>query len=110
MGFRTVVVLSNDYVHEWGHDPYLGSKIFLAAGTRDLAAGQNFSPYGEIVEQVHADTQTVAFLDGCGGEAMVREHWRCNEDDGAKNLRLLKALADKLGYSVRRKNKPASRR
>lgn len=27
MGFRTVVMLSNDYAHEWEHDPKLGEKI-----------------------------------------------------------------------------------
>lgn len=105
MGFRTVVVLNNDQAHKWVKDPELGRKISRAASLRGWA---DFHPlekltYGEVVEQVHADTQTVAFLDGYGGKAMAYSHWFRNESEDQKNLKLLKSLADSLGYRVSKK-------
>jgi hypothetical protein len=106
MGFRTVVVLSNDRAHEWQNDPELGNKIFHAASMQWCGGqdGKNRArqelPYGEVIEQVHADTQTVAFLDGYGGKAVAHSHWFHNQTEEQKNLAMLKALAEKLGYRV----------
>ena len=105
MGFRTVVVLNNDLTHEWEKDPELGRKISRAAslkGWTDLDTIDRF-PYGEVVEQVHADCQTVAFLDGYSGEAMAHMHWFHDQTKEQKNLAMLKALADTLGYRVSKK-------
>lgn len=109
MGFRTVVVLNNDQASEWEKDPELGRKIFLAASMQqfghedgtDLA--RRTLPYGQAIEQVHADTQTVAFLDGYGGKAVAWSHWYRSQTEEQKNLEMLKALADKLGYRVVKK-------
>jgi hypothetical protein len=105
MGFRTVVVLNNDQAHEWQNDSELGGKIMQAASFKGWVIDQRFDrfEYGEIIEQVHADTQTVAFLDGYGGNAMAYSHWFRGETDEQKNLKLLKALADSLGYRVSKK-------
>lgn len=106
MGFRTVVVLSNDRASEWENDPGLGKRIMLAAsmasygGTEGREDARFNLPYGEIVEQVHGDTQTVAFLDGYGGKAVARSHWHRGQTQDQKNLDMLKALAEKLGYRV----------
>jgi len=105
MGYRTVVVLNNDLTQEWEKDPELGRKISRAAslkGWTDLDTIDRF-PYGEVVEQVHADCQTVAFLDGYGGKAMAYSHWFRGETDDQKNLKMLKALAEQLGYRVSKK-------
>lgn len=107
MGHRTVVVLSNDRAHEWKNDPELGNKISTAAAY--LSHNPNYYfPYGEVVEQVHADVQTVAVLDGYGGTAVAHGNWRQNESEEDKNLRLLKEFADKLGYRVVKKSKTVS--
>lgn len=106
MGFRTVVVLSNDRSSEWENDPSLGKRIMLAASMASYGGSEGrddarFSlPYGEIVEQVHGDTQTVAFLDGYGGKPVAHSHWHHGQTEDQKNLELLKALAEKLGYRV----------
>lgn len=109
MGFRTVVVLSNDRSSEWQNDPQLGNKIFHAASmaqwARDQDGARDTLPYGHIVEQVHADTQTVAFLDGYSGKAVAHEHWHRGQTEDQKNLAMLKALAGVLGYRVVRKTK-----
>ena len=104
MGFRTVVVLNNDLAHEWENDPTLGRQIWMAACTMGREdQGIHALRYGQVIEQVHADTQTVAFLDGCGGKAVAHYHWYCGQTEEQKNLQLLKTLADKLGYRVSKK-------
>ena len=101
MGFRTVVVLSNDQAHEWKNDPELGKKIFYAAQPGGWSAALQ---YGKIIECVHADTQTLAVLDGYGGKPVAYTHWNREQTDEIRNLALLKELADKLGYRVVKKN------
>lgn len=101
MGFRTALVLSNDYAHEWENDPELGRKIWLAAST----SGRIDFQYGHIIEQVHADTQTLAVLDGYGGKAVAHTHWNRGQTDEIRNLALLKDLADKMGYRISKKPK-----
>jgi hypothetical protein len=107
MGFRTVVVLNNDLAHEWSKDPELGQKIMTSAsmlGYKD-AYGRDRGDlqYGMIVEQVHADTQTVAFFDGYSGKAMAWSHWHPAQTNESRDLEILKALAEKLGYRVVKK-------
>jgi len=108
MGFRTVVVLSNDQAHEWENDPELGKKIMHAAAVKTYdrdreghwhAARHPFQ-YGDIVEQVHADTQTLAVLDGYGGKPVAYTHWHRGSTPEGTELALLKELANKLGYRV----------
>ena len=105
MGFRTVVVLNNDLANEWENDPELGKKIFHAASAKHWGGknDQDYFQYGDTIEQVHADTQTVAFLDGYGGTAVAHSFWHRGQTEEQKNLEMLKALADKLGYRVSKK-------
>jgi hypothetical protein len=100
MGFRIVLALSNDRAHEWENDPELGKKIFAAAAAKSFGTGRDPLPYGEIIEQVHADTQTVAILDGYGGEAKAWSHWSRGQTQEQRDVACLKALAEKLGYRV----------
>ena len=98
MGFRTVVVLSNDRSTEWENDPDLGKKIFHAASA--FSFGGDYGPdraaavlpYGQIIEQVHGDQQTVAFLDGYGGQAIASSYWVRGETEEQKNLKMLKEM------------------
>ena len=96
MGFRTVVVLSNDLAHVWEKDPELGRKIWMASATD----GRREFQYGQIVEQVHADTQTLAVLDGYGGRPVAYTHRNREQQVGDVNLALLKDLAARMGYRV----------
>ena len=73
MGFRTVVMLSNDMCHAWSTDAELGQKIQKAMNyawvtdsdpySRDNRVGN----YGRVVECVHADTQTLSILNHYDG-------------------------------------------
>ena len=106
MGYRTVVVFNNDLSTEWEKDSELGRKIQRSANQlwcRPDPSTPTFFRYGEVVEQVHADTQSVAFLDGYGGDIVAYDNFRQGEEEKERNIRLLKTLADKLGYFVSKK-------
>ena len=107
MGFRTVVMLSNDMAHQWEKDPELGRKIGLAMNyanspeRRDMAS---VGGYGQVVECVHADQQTLAMLDGYTAFKYVdSQPWTRGTDETGDVLRLLKSAANKLGYRLVKK-------
>ena len=109
MGFRTVVVLSNDRADEWMNDPDRGKNIMTAASLKSTGYADKYPdplPYGEIIEQVHADEQSVVFFDGYRGEVRAHGHWHRGQTQEQKDEALLKALADKLGYRVLKKPAP----
>lgn len=105
MGYRTVVMLSNDYADKWINDPELGRKISIAMNH----ANRTCEPYGElgygrVVECTHADTQTVAVLDGYDFfTPLARDGWRRGDSTDDRNLRLMKAAAEELGYRLVKK-------
>ena len=99
MGFRTVVILHDDQAGEWSRDKDLGKKIALGIdwGTqRDLG-------YGTVVECAHADTQTLAVIDGYQYEPLAYWLWNPIQTRQSMQLALLKDAAAKLGYSVVKK-------
>ena len=116
MGFRTVVMLSNDRHAEWSKDPNLGSDITRAMNF----AGQPYSPdqhrtdylrhgYGRVVECHHASTITMAKLSN--NDWYQPQAYRSqdiarsiNETEEATNLLLLKQAAEKLGYRLVKKS------
>lgn len=98
MGYRTVVVLNNDLAHEWTKDPELGRKI-MATG---LNLERNPFEYGKVVEQVHADVQTLIVADGYSGFAKAHAHWYSNQGTEQRDLELLKNLAAQMGYTLRK--------
>lgn len=104
MGFRTVVVLYNDQASTWEADANLGKKI-----SRAMASAMGPKPdreadlgYGKVVECTHADTQTLAVLDGYNFKGLAYDHWWANKTDEELQLRLLKEAAEKLGYRLTR--------
>lgn len=106
MGYRTVVMLSNDYAHEWENDPKLGKKIALAMNGVDDK--RRVGAYGLVAECVHADTQTLAVLDGYTKfNPLAYKGWTTNEADEETALHLLKDAADTLGYRLVKKRSEA---
>lgn len=105
MGFRTVIVLSNDQAHEWMKDPLLGAKIWESAATSFIRSPVDHFQYGTVIEQVHADVESLAVLDGYGGRTVATSHWHSAKTAEDTELELLKKLADKLGYHVYKKPK-----
>ncbi len=105
MGFRIILGLNNDYAHEWQHDPKLGEKIWDAASRwTPRTDHRDFEfRYGQVIEQVHADTQSLIITEHYGGQVMTGTHWWRNQTPEERNLELLKAFAEKLGYRVSKK-------
>lgn len=103
MGFRTVLMLSNDYAQDWQNDPELGKKIARAMNyahggePRDADIGN----YGRVIECVHADAQSLLVLSeyrSCQPLAMT--HWQQAEAPDAVAIKLLQHAADKLGFRL----------
>lgn len=103
MGFRTVVVLSNDEAHKWTNDPQLGRKI-MEAGL-ELRQGHHFE-YGKVVEQVHADTQSLIVTDGYSGFVKAGTDWHRGQGTEKRDLELLKRMAAQMGYTLRKMPQP----
>ncbi len=109
MGFRTVVMLNNDWCTEWENDPELGKKISQAMNyCRPPSPRHHLNPlgqYGRVVECVHADTQTLVRLDHYQGFDAMAQTWRTfGPSTDEDMLDLLKEAADKLGYRMVKKS------
>lgn len=102
MGERTVVVLNNDQVNEWANDPKLGEKIY-----RSAVIGMVQAPleYGDVVECIHCDFQSLIVFDGLNGTMVADSQWYRNQTTEARNLALLKQWAELQGYRVVKKTK-----
>lgn len=107
MGFRTVVMLSNDMAHQWDKDAELGRKIARAMSFVNSAKhdrNSRLDNYGTVVQCVHADTQTLAVLDGYTSfDVLSGRSWLPDEQSHDVALKLLKDAADKLGYRLVKK-------
>ena len=100
MGFRCVVMLSNDQASTWENDPKLGEKIARAMNYVGTERGD--LGYGRVVECTHADTQTLAVIDSYFGFAPISySNWRRGSTAEDTALRLLKDAADDAGYRRR---------
>lgn len=109
MGYRTVVMLNNDWHDKWSKDPELGAKISEAMNyTNEHHPRHHLNPlgqYGRAVECVHADTQTLVRLDHYEGFDVMAQTWRTfGPSTDEDMLDLLKDAADKLGYRLVKKS------
>lgn len=105
MGFRTVPLLINDLAHEWGHDPELGQMILRAMNhthDKDPEAAR-IGNYGYVLECCHADQQTLMAIDGYHGKGVAWSHWQRGDSPEAVQERLLREMADKMGYRLVKK-------
>jgi len=110
MGFRTVVMLSNDMSNEWSKDQELGQKIQKAMNyawvpdsdpySRDSRVGN----YGRVVECVHADTQTLSILNHYEGfKPLYHTGFQRDMAEDTVALNLIKEAAGSLGYRLVKK-------
>lgn len=103
MGFRTVVMLNNDMAHRWQNDPELGRKVAHAmhSANSEEAGTAELDGYGQVVQCVHADSQTLAVLDGYTAfRPLAGRAWVRGESEQGLALKLVKAAAEKLGYRL----------
>lgn len=96
MGYRTVVMLNNDFAHEWQNDPELGKKIARATHRDGHDLGNH---YGSVVQCVHADENTLAVLSNYDMlDVVAAQHYDRHRPDPL--LMLLMDAAAKLGYDL----------
>lgn len=106
MGYNTTLVVLNDALHEIREDKDFGRKVYEAAltvsrGKRvDISIG-GFANVATVIETHHADgIKLIAVGGNCGQDLGYVGNYNATELD------MLKALADKLGYSVSKKRQP----
>lgn len=115
MGYRTVVVLSNDRASEWENDPELGRKIAHAMNfamgtmTDEDARNAHFGS-GRVVECAHADLNTLAMISNYGMKTLGHGSWRSGQEQDAAMLDLLKSAADRLGLTLTKKRAPKAKK
>lgn len=100
MGYRTVIILNNDLSSSWMDDSELGSKIWSSSGS----CGRISFPYGSIVEQVHADVQSLVILDSLQSDIIAHTSWYRNQSKEQRDLNLLERMAEKMGYKLIKSN------
>jgi len=106
VAYRTVVILYNDDSKEWIADPELGRKIAQAAAIRttgivypDLA--QQGLSYGEVVECIHADTDTLAYISNYRFVPLARLPFPLHASTVIDpDVELLRAAAKKMGFDL----------
>jgi hypothetical protein len=113
MGFRTVVMLSNDRSNEWENDPELGKRIAQKMNfTHDF--NKQYGPrsadlgYGRVVQCTHADDDTLVRLSDYEGFHVVARDFRLWEKRlpvEETNLLMVREAADRLGYRLVRKSR-----
>ena len=105
MGWNTTVVVMNDALDAIAHDPEFGKKLARACTQAvhgrpvDVSASMHINA-ATVVETHHADGTTLVAVGGNYGRSLGEFYAYGDEDE---DIRLLKALADKLGYRVSRK-------
>lgn len=106
MGYRTVVILNNDLANEWQKDPLLGDKIahdmnYVTYPVKDRTPA--LVGVGRVVECAHADQQTLMLLDSLDGMPVAYSHWQRGEQFDEIKVKMLRELANSLGYRIVRK-------
>ena len=107
MGFNSTVVILNDYLHDIEKDPEFGRKLSLMIaehGYDELRAARRsqgmYAPGTQVLGVHHADCVHL-FAVGCnhGRDLGNVAHWTQMDNDE----KILRELADRLGYHIRKK-------
>ena len=113
MGYNTSMIILNDGLRLIAEDKDFGKKIQSAAlsfkgKSIDISSG-GFANIASVVETHHADSvSVVAFGGNCGVPVMDNNlygYWSANDGTQDGRVKILKAIAEELGYSIRKKPK-----
>lgn len=106
MGYRTVVMLDNDWAREWEKDPELGRKIstgMMFAG-RNVKTENPLGSYGSVVECVHADIKTMVVLGDYDSFETLSTKFSYGGVSVEMKLDMLRDVAEELGYRLIKKS------
>lgn len=105
MGFNSTIMILNDNLHRIKDDPDFGKKVYDAVcgfGHED----STFDYQCKVLGVHHADNEMVFVVGGnTGQEVGYGAHWseRLDMRKEEDKVQLLKNMADRLGYSLRKK-------
>lgn len=113
MGWNTTIVVMNDALHAIARDSKFGEKLeracLMAVDGESVDVGANpdgtesyYVNAATVIETHHADGTALVAVGGNMG-VNLGVFYAYGEED--KDVRLLKALADKLGYQISKKVK-----
>ena len=108
MGYNTTVVILNDGLGQISKDADFGRNLSDAIlrlpsqGEQTVSAGNHGNPCIAI-ETHHADMKAIVAVGGNDGEVLGHAHY------SATRLDILRMLAEKEGYSLRKKPAPSKR-
>lgn len=98
MGFNSTIVVMNDYLHEIAKDKDFG--VNVSDAIMGLAVGRQQRLHGAVaIETHHADDVMIIAVGGNQGRVLGYGGRREVTDD----VELLKELARKLGYDLRKR-------
>ena len=105
MGFNSTVLVLNDRLGEIEREPERFVKEMLHAIQRSAMAEQeDFYPgQSTVMSCNHADVVTILAVGGNCATVMGRFHNGGRHHDEESQLKLLRELADKYGFSLRKK-------
>lgn len=102
MGLNTAMIVRNDFLHDVEEDPAFGQKVKTAVV---FASHPEHAPYHgqsfDVLPPVHADGLQVVVIGGNGIRLMgVVLDYRASDES------ILRELADRMGFMLRRKPAP----
>jgi hypothetical protein len=109
MGYNTTVIVMDDALAAIANDPEFGKNLAIACmdkfsqqtGMVPVIAGKHLNA-ASVVDTHHAD-QTAIIAVGGNCATVMAYHYDWRHHDPEVQERILKTLADKLGYTVRKK-------
>jgi hypothetical protein len=106
MGFNSTVLILNDRLHEIAEDPEFGKRI------SDGITSLNYDPQKEyitgqtsVIETHHADNTAVIAVGGNHATVLGYTYGTLSHHKEEDQIEILKQLAEKYGYSLRKKPK-----
>ncbi len=106
MGFTSLVLFQNDFLHEIEKDPQWMEKIFtiLSSGDANEEANRQLCGRAKVLRVSHADDVTLHTVGSTGTYPLVWEDDRDMPRDAAEaEIRLARKLAEKHGYNLQPK-------
>lgn len=109
MGYLTTAFIFNDFLSDIKEDPALGESLYYSClqqySSRDIIPIQSKgNPMGYTVSCQHADVTQIVAVGHNTGCLLGNHYGGCGNDEETK-LKILKSLADDLGYSLRKRSK-----
>lgn len=106
MGFNTSVVVLNDALHEIANDPYFGKNLteaiqgcFTPNRSKDVHSN-GYCNAATVIACHHADVTSIIAVGGNYGTELCSEYNFGNHHTKEDQIKLLKKLADNLGFRI----------